>query len=274
MKKALKKVYTSTKVKNEIKLKLEAFKPENISTRILGIDQNPDYLGISVCDFKEGKLEVLHSETISVRDLNIKSGKASSHPKSKKIVNKKKHELVQAVKYISNLATYFKCGKIAVEDLGFTSKKVGSRHVNRKCNNTWHRTLFMTNLMKRCVQTNVELVEVNCAYSSFVGNMIYGSNECPDMVAASIELARRAFYKFHKGKFYPELTRSQIPIQWKDEVKDADLKDWKTFFDWFKKSKMKYRFSLDESREFLRLNSCKSDVKRYKSFYTSLYTLI
>jgi hypothetical protein len=100
MKKVLKKVYTSSKVKNDYKKKLEAFKPEHISTRVLGIDQNPDYLGISVCDFKNGNLEVIHSETIVLRDLNVKSGEASNHPKSKLIVNKKKHELIQSVKYI------------------------------------------------------------------------------------------------------------------------------------------------------------------------------
>ena len=51
---------------------------------------------------------------------------------------------------------------------------------------------------------NFELVEINPAYSSFIGNVLYGSNECPDMVASSVEIARRGFKKYSKGWFYPE----------------------------------------------------------------------
>jgi hypothetical protein len=49
-----------------------------------------------------------------------------------------------------------------------------------------------------------ELVEVNPVYSSIVGNFAYGNENTPDMVAASIEIARRAYKKFEKGWFYPK----------------------------------------------------------------------
>ena len=32
-----------------------------------------------------------------------------------------------------------------------------------------------------------ELVEVNPVYSSFIGNLLYGSENTPDMIASSIE---------------------------------------------------------------------------------------
>lgn len=54
-----------------------------------------------------------------------------------------------------------------------------------------------------CNTFGVELVNVNAAYSSIIGNFIHGSDICPDMVAASIEIARRAYKKFQKGWIYP-----------------------------------------------------------------------
>ena len=44
-----------------------------------------------------------------------------------------------------------------------------------------------------------ELVEVNPVYSSFIGNLLYGSENTPDMIASSIEIARRGFKKYSKG---------------------------------------------------------------------------
>ena len=40
-----------------------------------------------------------------------------------------------------------------------------------------------------------ELVEVNPVYSSFIGNLLYGSENTPDMIASSIEISRRGFKK-------------------------------------------------------------------------------
>ena len=53
-----------------------------------------------------------------------------------------------------------------------------------------------------------EVVEINPCYTSQIGNIIYGNESTPDMVAASIEIARRGFKKFEKGWFYPDFGRS------------------------------------------------------------------
>ena len=54
-----------------------------------------------------------------------------------------------------------------------------------------------------CSTYGIKLVEVNCAYSSVVGNLNYGSSTTSDMIAASIEIARRCYKKFETGWFYP-----------------------------------------------------------------------
>ena len=65
------------------------------------------------------------------------------------------------------------------------------------------------------------MIEVNAAYSSIIGNFKHGSDHCPDMVAASIEIARRCYKKFEKGWIYPKIVNNQriqevLGNQWND----------------------------------------------------------
>ena len=89
-----------------------------------------------------------------------------------------------------------------------------------------------------------ELVEVNPAYSSFIGNLLYESENCPDMIASSIEIARRGFKKYFKGWFYPIFNVDNLNEQWKRTL--SGIEDWKSAFNKIKKSKLKYRFQLIE----------------------------
>jgi hypothetical protein len=89
-----------------------------------------------------------------------------------------------------------------------------------------------------------ELVEVNPVYSSIVGNFAYGNENTPDMVAASIEIARRAYKKFEKGWFYPKFNVETLDEQWKQTL--AGVKTWKKLFQIVKEAKLKYRFLLSD----------------------------
>ena len=89
-----------------------------------------------------------------------------------------------------------------------------------------------------------ELVEVNPAYSSIVGNFAYGGPTTPDMIAASIEIARRAYKKFEKGWFYPKFNVETLDERWKQTL--AGVKTWKNLFLKVKEAKLKYRFLLSD----------------------------
>lgn len=94
--------------------------------------------------------------------------------------------------------------KIAIEDLKFKkNNKFWSKDLNRLCKNKFRYSFIKQHLTTLCNIYGVELIEVNAAYSSIIGNFIYGSDRCPDMIAASIEIARRAYKKFQKGWIYP-----------------------------------------------------------------------
>ena len=215
-------------------------------TRILGIDMNPNYIGVSVIEFdKNDEFKVLHKEVFDLSALTKPSGEASNHKKSLYFTNKLKHETLAIAHRINRLVDYWKCGKLAIEDLSIKpSDKQKGKRLNRLCNNKWERSLFVNKLKMLAGIHKYELVEVNPAYSSIVGNFAYGDENTPDMIAASIEIARRAYKKFEKGWFYPRFNVSRLNEQWKQTL--SGVKSWKDLFPKVKEAKMKYRFLLSD----------------------------
>lgn len=214
--------------------------------RILGIDMNPNYIGVSVIEFdKDDEFKVLHKEVFDLTSLTKSSGKSSIDSKSKYYTNKLKHETLAIAHKINKLVDYWKCSKLAIEDLSIKpADKQKGKTCNRLCNNKWERQLFVNKLKMLANIHRYEVVEVNPAYSSVVGNFAYGSPNTPDMVAASIEIARRAYKKFEKGWFYPKYHVETPNEQWKQTL--DGVKSWKDLFRKIKEAKLKYRFLLSD----------------------------
>lgn len=212
--------------------------------RVLGIDMNPNYIGVSVIEFdKNDEFKILHKKVYDLTALTKSSGKASNDKKSKYLTNKLKHETLAIAHRINRLVDYWKCSKLAVEDLTIKPKDQNKgRSLNRLCNNRWERQLFVNKLKMLVGIHRYELVEVNPVYSSIVGNFAYGNENTPDMVAASIEIARRAYKKFEKGWFYPKFNVETQDERWKQTL--GGVKTWKNLFHKVKEAKLKYRFLL------------------------------
>ena len=212
--------------------------------RVLGIDMNPNYIGLSVIEFdKNDDVNVLHKQVFDLSKLTISSGKASTDTSSKYITNKLKHETIAIAHEISKLANVWKCKTVAIEDLSIKPKdmKKGT-HFNKLCNNKWERNLFVNKLKMLANLHKFTLIEVNPSYSSIVGNFVYGDENTPDMVAASIEIARRAYKKFEKGWFYPRFNIQFRDEQWKQTL--GSVENWKELFQKIKETGLKYRFLL------------------------------
>ena len=163
------------------------------ANRVLGIDLNPNYFGISILEFNQkDKFKVIHKEVIDLTKLQAKSK------------NKVHFELYEINHRILRLCKTWRVAKIAVEDLKFKkNNKFWSKDLNRLCKSQFRYSFVKSHLQTLCNVYGVELIEVNAAYSSIIGNFVHGSITCPDMVAASIEIARRAYKKFQKGWIYP-----------------------------------------------------------------------
>lgn len=226
--------------------------------RILGIDLNPNYIGLSILEFdSKDEFKVIHKRVFDLSELNENGS-----------TNKVKYELQQIDNDILRLCKHYKVGKLVVEDLKFKKdNRFWSKKLNRLCKNKFRYSTIKQHLNTLCNIYGVEFIEVNACYSSFVGNFCCGSGETPDMVAASIELARRGYKKFQKEWFYPEMISSQrikevLGNQWKKELKLA-YKSWKTFFNQIKKLGLKYRFQLDGSKAVLSKNYYKKKLNLY-----------
>lgn len=101
-----------------------------------------------------------------------------------------------------NICEVWHVGKLVVENLKFkNTKKFWSKDLNRLCRNQFRFGIVKSHLQTLCNTYGVEYVEINAAYSSIIGNFKHGSVTCPDMIAASIEIARRGYRKFEKGWF-------------------------------------------------------------------------
>lgn len=214
------------------------------SKRILGIDMNPNYIGLSVIEFGENdEFKVLHKQVFDLSKLTVSSGQASTDASSKYLTNKLRHETIAIAHEISKLTNVWKCKTVAIEDLSIkpSDKKKGT-YFNKLCNNKWERNLFVNKLKMLANLHKFTLVEVNPAYSSIVGNIAYGDENTPDMVAASIEIARRAYKKFDKGWFYPRFNIQFRDERWKQTLDSVD--DWKELFRKIKETGLKYRFLL------------------------------
>jgi len=206
------------------------------NNRLLGIDLNPNYIGLSILEFnKNDGFKVLHKQVFDLSKLTNK--------------NKKKFELIEINKSIIKLCDYWNVSTISIEDLNIKHKSLNKgKKLNKLCLNDWCRNLTINNLKLLCSIHGIKFIQVSPAYSSQVGNIIYGNENTPDMIAASIEMARRGYKKFEKGWFYPDFNRSLnlLNEQWKQTLKDNFIKDWKELFKIIKNSKLKYRVPLSD----------------------------
>jgi len=214
-----------------------------VQNRVLALDLNPNYIGLSICDWSEESTKFLvYKEIIDVSKLtSLEQKKYKKH--------KKDYETAEINRHIVELARHYQCELIAFEKLDISAKDYSrGRRVNRLINNCWNRTKLLQNLIKRCNLIGQKYQEVVAQYSSFIGQM---TNEAEyDMVAASLELSRRAylFNKAIKNKVkprdivYPKFDVSILPTRWKERAVEEGIRSWKGLYFSLKKSKTRYRF--------------------------------
>ena len=252
-----------------------------IKNRVLALDLNPNYIGWSIVDWKsESEFDVIKTGVYSIKKLNDKDfnlknkGYSSDSSKRKYISDKRNFESIQIVKNIINKSIYYKCQIISIEDLNIKSsdKELG-RKFNKLVNNSWCRNAFVNNLTKRCNIHNIKLLQVKPEYSSFIGNFLYRSLHLPDMILASIEIGRRGyeFYNQYISKtkqIKKNIIRPNLSMFNKLYLKSLEefnlqpiYKDLIELYYFFKKSKFKYRLSIDDfNLQFSRFTSDKSYI--------------
>ena len=263
---------------------IQKFETKQIKNRVLALDLNPNYIGWSIVDWKsENQFNVIKSGIYSIKELNDKDFNLknkhldSSSPERIYLSNKRKYETLQIAKNIINKAIYYKCQIVSIEDLKIKSDdKNKGKKFNKLVNNLWNRNALVNNLTKRCNIFNIKLIKVKPEYSSFIGNFLYRSQNLPDMILASIELSRRAYEYYNqyisktkeikKNIVRPNLTEfRELYLKSLEEFKLQPIyKDLIDLYYEFKKSKLRYRLSIDQfNLQFSSLNSSKSNVSAF-----------
>jgi hypothetical protein len=239
-----------------------------INDRILSFDMNPNFIGVSIIEWKsELDNKIIHKEIISIKNINDLTHNGY-------MTNKRKHETMHISKYITTLALHYKCQVVAFEQLSLsTSDKGKGSKYNRLVNNYWIRTAFISNIKKRCNMSDISFQEIVPQYSSFIGQLNNPNDY--DSVAASIEISRRAFLyrKMYVDKtmnpgniIFPVFNIGQLILRWKDRLGDIpnNIESWKSLYNWIKKSKSSYRFLFSPiSEKLFELYSRNSYINRY-----------
>ena len=88
-------------------------------------------------------------------------------------------------------------------------------------------------------------------------------NEQLFTIIANKQLMEIQFEDLTDSTETPKLKSSYLKNRWKKDLDDVDLESWIKLYNKIKELKVKYRFSLDESLEFFRNSSHKSNVNRF-----------
>lgn len=173
--------------------KIELVNRRTNPDRVLALDLNPNRIGVAVLERDGRDCKALHWEVYNYPELNRKLEKPSEHPESVYQRNKRLYELSCIAKEITDLAVHFQCSVVVTEHLNIETADHGKGcSFNRAVNNQWSRKGFILPLIRRLEHAGIGHVEVNPAYSSKIGNLVWGwPLLIPDPACAAVELGRR-----------------------------------------------------------------------------------
>lgn len=249
--------------------------------RLISLDFNPNYIGYTVCDWNSGtECKILDAQVISIKPLHEKQNNThicNTSEKYKYFTRKKKHEICNVAQRIVSIAKHYKCAYICIENICMNSKDFNKGKVFNKCvNRQWNRLQFFSNLEKHALKNNIFVLKLDCAYSSYNGNILFRKTGLPDMCLAALEIGRRGYEFSHqyllkdqpikKNIIFPEIKLFQESIHQSLEELKIDFK-FNSLVDLYKQiknTKLRYRVQLDENKAVFSKFSTKSLQHRVK----------
>lgn len=166
-------------------------------SRFAGIDLNPDKIGLTIRDDKR----IIFTKAYEI----VKLVKTCVGNDTTEI----KYNLDHVYKAIFNACIHYKVSHFVTEDLDFKYEYNNPKSFNRKVKNLWCRERQKNLILKYCENLGMKLVQVNPAYSSFIGNLLY---QFYDPISASAEIVRRGMILCKKiaDDWYPAVKRLHL----------------------------------------------------------------
>lgn len=265
--------------------KLESNFYKTKKNRVIAIDINPNYLGYSIVDWKtEKEYKIVDKGVFDMSLINEKENnlKCSSNDKKKLYIkNKRDYEVIKITHRLFDLAKQYKCEVFSIEKLNIKTKDLNKgKKLNKLINNQWNRNKFINVLKKLVNSSSTSLLEVEPAYSSILGNLIYREELLPDMILSSIEIGRRGLEfqnqyllnikEYKKNIIQPDfdLVKERISKSLEELNIQSQIQSFEELYSILKKSKVKYRFLLESS------NISRVFSKNYKKSYIKLYSFV
>jgi hypothetical protein len=188
--------------------------------RYLGIDLNPNRIGVAVYDTRK-------QETIYAEQYEIISDDQ----------NKRLNEISHICDSIAKLMMHYQVFRLGMEDLTIKSKDHGKGKKYNKLVNFWIRNFVKAKMRSICKLMQIQFCGLNPAYSSFVGTL--RNPDLGDCCGAASELARRCGYQ--STGFYPKLlSRAELVHRWK-EMANSVAKTWVDLYEEFKTRHLVWR---------------------------------
>ena len=260
----IKEIYKKYYTQQELK-KLE----NKLNNRYISFDLNLDYIGCSILDKVNDKYNIIYCFNYDLSELNnLILNKSCDSNEQFNLNNKRRHGICHVWKDLFEIAKYYNCGYLVLEDLEFKSNKDFGNHIsNKKVNNIWYRELSNNLINKYCNINGIIILEINPCYTSFIGNI---NNEFIDPVNAAIEIGRRGIYKYTKNSFYPEFEIGTIMNAMSNLNKMRDVSVIKDCGNWIevyrkvKESGLRYRATRDDCKKEFRIvnNIIHSRIKK------------
>lgn len=176
--------------------------------RALGIDLNPNWIGMAVIDNTTDPSVLSETELLDHQlvELGLPAGATAEQMRE---------TLARVCDRAVRMARHQHCGVIALESgLGKLRSGGKNRSLNRLLN-YWARTLFVAMLRRKAKLAGIGVVEVWGGYSSTIGNLAF---EAPDACAAAAEIARRGLARSCGIKeLLPAFEIEVGPGRWKDQ---------------------------------------------------------
>ena len=237
-----------------------------LANRIMSMDMNPDYIGITIFDVDQNShirniLKAYVMEWSSITEVQKELNQPNNSEGNKYLTNKRKHEIQEIAKHISDLSVFYKCKYIAIEDLDFDSNCKGFR------NSKWNRALVFQSLFKHSVENGVTILRVNPAYTSIIGNIVCRHN-IPDMCRSAYEIGYRAVKGLQNGNFDKDWVDTNQYLHSLDKIKlfitksleecgnkDKEIEEVNTFDNYsqisifINKNKIQYRVSIEDCKD-------------------------
>ena len=265
--------------------KLESNFYKTKKNRVIAVDLNPNYLGYSIVDWKnEREYKIIDKGVFDISSINKKENslKCSSDDKRKSYIkNKRDYETIKIAYKLFELSKHYRCEVFSIEKLTIKTKNLDKgRKLNKLVNNQWNRNKLINVLKKLVNSSSTTLIEVEPAYSSILGNLIYREEHLPDMILSSIEIGRRGvefqnqyllnIKECKKNIVQPDfdLVKERISKSLEELNIQSQIQSFQELYSVLKKSKAKYRFLLENS------NISRVFSKNYKKSYIKLYNFI